>query len=245
MKCYRCGGDPCTCKDGITIYHGDCLEVLPGLADGSVDVVVTDPPYAGLTGGYVRTEGGVGPRRQRSAAVGDSWRASFDWAKEATRVTSLGVIVFCSYHSICETKAAFNGMRVAALITWHKRNSPPTGKNVPRFTEEYIWCLAASPGLKWDTFTTTLIDVPSASAGCMTTERIVDASGRAVHPTQKPVEVLRRLLSVGGHTILDPFMGSGTTLRAAKDLGRKCIGIEIEEKYCEIAAERLRQGVLF
>lgn len=68
-----------------------------------------------------------------------------------------------------------------------------------------------------------------------------------LHPCEKPVGLLSDLLLTVGHdagTILDPFMGSGTTLRAAKDLGRKAIGIDIEEKYCQIAVERLRQGVL-
>lgn len=66
------------------------------------------------------------------------------------------------------------------------------------------------------------------------------------HPTEKPIELMRWCLSFApeAQTILDPFMGSGTTLRAAKDLGRKAIGIEIEERYCEIAANRLRQSVL-
>lgn len=66
------------------------------------------------------------------------------------------------------------------------------------------------------------------------------------HPTQKPLDLISWCLSFfpDAHTILDPFMGSGTTLRAAKDLGRKAIGIEIEEKYCEIAVKRLAQGVL-
>jgi DNA modification methylase len=66
------------------------------------------------------------------------------------------------------------------------------------------------------------------------------------HPTQKPLELMHWCLGFApdAQTILDPFMGSGTTLRAAKDLGRSCIGIELEEKYCEIAVERLRQAVL-
>lgn len=75
-------------------------------------------------------------------------------------------------------------------------------------------------------------------------ERFVDATGKALHPTQKPEAVIRRLLSVGGNTILDPFMGTGTTLRAAKDMGKRAIGIEIEERWCELAAKRMAQAVL-
>ena len=69
---------------------------------------------------------------------------------------------------------------------------------------------------------------------------------RVKHPTQKPLRVIRWTIQEMGEstTVLDPFLGSGTTLRACKDLGRRGIGIELEEKYCEIAAERLRQGVL-
>ena len=75
---------------------------------------------------------------------------------------------------------------------------------------------------------------------------VTRASMGRTHPNEKPVSLMKHIVAkatVG--TVLDPFMGSGTTLRAAKDLGRKAIGIEIEERYCEIAAKRMAQGVLF
>jgi len=73
----------------------------------------------------------------------------------------------------------------------------------------------------------------------------VSSGSFADHPCQKPLGLVRKLINKhGGTTILDPFMGSGTTLRAAKDLGRRAIGIEIEERYCEIAVKRLQQSVL-
>ena len=68
--------------------------------------------------------------------------------------------------------------------------------------------------------------------------------GARAHIAEKPGKVMRHLISIQEGIVLDPFMGSGTTLRAAKDLGRRAIGIEIEERYCEIAARRLAQGVL-
>ena len=74
---------------------------------------------------------------------------------------------------------------------------------------------------------------------------VVGRDTKPEHPSPKPYEAMRWLVSrLPGDVILDPFMGSGTTLRAAKDLGRKAIGIEIEERYCEIAVKRLQQAVL-
>lgn len=229
--------------DAVTIYHGDCREVLPQL--GPVDLVLTDPPYGGMAGGTVHAGlGGVAKTYSESLTVGTPWSTELDWIPAAWDIAALGMMVFASYHNVAEVAAALPSATRVALLTWYKRNSPPAMANVPRFTTEFVWLFKKRPGLNWRALKSTMIDTPLLSAGCMATERFVDDSGRALHPTQKPLSLIIRLLSVGGDLILDPFMGSGTTLRAAKDLGRKGIGIEIEERYCEIAAKRMAQGVL-
>lgn len=229
---------------GIIIYHADCREVMPTLA--SVDLVVVDPPYVGMVGGYSYPDsGGVAKKDTDSMSLGDPWSATFEWAPMATELCSLGAMVFTTYHALPETALAFASLRRAALITWHKRNAPTQGANVPRFTEEYVWCLAKKPGLKWDALKSTMIDIPKLATGCMASaERIVDDHKRALHPTQKPLAVMHRLLVVGGASLCDPFMGTGTTLLAAKQRGMRAIGIEIEERYCEMAAKRMEQEML-
>ena len=232
-------------QDGITIYHGDCRDILPTLDTGSIDLVLTDPPYVGLVGGYdLKALGGVAAVHSEMKTVGDPWGANLEWVVPAWDVARLGLISFCTHHSVAEIASLLPIKSRVALITWYKRNAPPTGKNVPWFTSEFIWAFRKSVGLKWDEIKGTVYDIPNINAGIMATERLITRSGQAVHPTQKPIELVKRLLAVGGDSILDPFMGSGTTLRAAKDLGRKAIGIEIEERYCEIAVKRLQQSVL-
>ena len=107
-------------------------------------------------------------------------------------------------------------------MIWVKPDSPPSMGSV-----EMAW---------------TSIDAVASHIVCSISQTNRERVG---HPTQKPLKVMSWCMArLPGETILDPFMGSGTTLVAAKNLGRKAIGIEIEEKYCEIAVDRLRQGVL-
>ena len=85
-------------------------------------------------------------------------------------------------------------------------------------------------------------DIPNLTAGCVSTgERVTKKDGSVAHPTQKPTSLIVCLLEVGGETVLDPFIGSGTTAVACERLNRRWIGIEIEEKYCEIAARRIEK----
>jgi site-specific DNA-methyltransferase (adenine-specific) len=231
---------------GITIYHGDCRDILPMLP--KVDLVLTDPPYPGLSGGIEHMNGGGVSERviHGSKTVGDPWKVRFDeWVKPAVDLSTFGGFFFCSYHSVAELRTLIGDVESAWLLVWYKRNSPVAICNVPRFTSEFIWSYKTSPGLKWRALETTVFDIPTPQGGCMAVERIQDNAGKSVHPTQKPIALIYKLLAVGGELILDPFMGTGTTLVAAKQMGRRAIGIEIEERYCEIAAKRLSQEVLF
>jgi len=209
-------------KAGIVIYHGDCRKVLPAL---EFDVVVTDPPY-----GMAYPAGGGG------AHDGEAVRFDED---AALRDAVLG---------LCSAKPALVMGRWSVarpddtrmVPTWEKGNHVGMGDlSLPwKPNTEEIYVLGSGfVGHRGSSVLRAL-----AIAGCVGNRN----TGQRRHVTEKPVELMSQLLvkCPAAWTILDPFMGSGTTLRAAKDLGRHAIGIEIEERYCEIAARRLAQEVL-
>ncbi len=218
---------------------GDCLAVMPEL--GKVDAVVTDPPYLNLIGGASLPQGGVGKRQRHSITLGDEWQASLCWAKPAENIATRGLMVFCSHHSVVETVSAFDA-RPIALVTWYKRNTPAAMKNVPRHTAEFIWVMTTGGGLAWHKIKT-VYDIPNLNAGCVSTgERLTNADGTVLHKAQKPLELMTELLAVEPQSVLDPFMGSGTTGVACVKLGRKFIGIEIDEGYFDIAVKRVEEA---
>lgn len=224
-----------------TLYLGDCREILPSLEP--VDAVVTDPPYLHLAGTYERDyQGGVGRKVSVTRAVGDEWGASLDWVPIAGAKACKAFMVFCALKSVGATWEALRPFgEEIGLVTWYKRNSPPTGKNVPYYTTEFVWCKRMAPGPRWDDLPS-LIDIPNINPGCMATERIVDAASKAVHPAQKPIAVMAKLLLPGMDSVMDPFMGTGTTGVAAVEMGREFIGIEIDPTYYEIACRRIEDA---
>lgn len=209
---------------GITIYHGDCREVLPSLP--KVDLVLTDPPYVigakgcGLAGDRQYLKDITAANLDQGFDV-DLLRQFSDW------------FCFCGKQQLF-TFAPLLKDRSWMLLTWNKPNPTPLTNNNYLPDVEYIFhCWSAGRLFGSYADKSRFMEWP------------VEQNNFA-HPTVKPLPVVSKCLRLGsqvGDTILDPFMGSGTTLRAAKDLGRKAIGIEINERYCEIAAERLRQGV--
>ena len=217
-------------QDGICIYHGDCREVLPAL---EAALVVTDPPYG--TGGWRRTETGAG-RNPSGTLVMESWDdGAVDWIGSANAEAILSF--WPAAHTSHLLKAAIDaGMTKHRCLYMRKLDPKPQVAGRTRWSIEPIWVLSR------DGFTLTggddLCECSTPRLG-----RDADATG---HPYQKPLNVMKWLLrKTDAPLIVDPFMGSGTTLVAAKAAGRRAIGIDTSERYCEIAANRLRQRVLF
>jgi site-specific DNA-methyltransferase (adenine-specific) len=226
---------------GITIYHADCRDVLPTLP--KVDLVLTDPPYLGLTGGHEITfDTGVAPRHKTTRTIGGPWNVTLAEIGAAVNVADGAAFVFCTHHSVDTIPSVVN-LPKATLIGWEKPNAMPSSNNAPQFNLEFVWAFRKRINMNWRAIKS-IYRIPFLQAGCMASERIISNGGVVAHPTQKPLKLIRQLMLVGGDLILDSFMGSGTTLVAAKQLGRRAIGIEIEEKYCEVAAKRLSQEVM-
>ena len=205
-------------QDGITIYHGNCREIVPAL---SWDALVCDPPYgiAHPTDYLARKRGDWS--RNYAQIAGDSEPFDPSWM--------LGLDV----PSIIWGANHFGAMPPSSgWLCWDKRVRQGVGVN-DQSDGELAWtnCVKGVRIFRhmWNGY-------------WRESER-----GTGFHPTQKPVALLKWCLTLRGvpdGLILDPYMGAGPTLVAAKDLGRRAIGIEIEERYCEIAAKRLAQGVL-
>ena len=216
------------------LYLGDCREILPTL--GKVDAVVTDPPYVGLKGNVEHLRGGVGPHRVRTKTVGDIWDASHDWVELVRPLADRAIISFCGYADVATLKNAAN--LDGWLVTWFIRNSPASVNNAPWFKNEFAWVLKTGSAT-WRNLSTAY-DIPKINAGCAgSPERERNLDGTAAHPTQKPLALIAEFILPEFQTVLDPFMGSGTTGVACVKLGRRFIGIEIEPKYFDIACKRI------
>lgn len=196
----------------VTLYHGDCRELLPLMP--KVDLVLTDPPY-----GIARFSKGFGNTRFKNYGAEKSGIA---W--DVTPASDLIHLVIASGHK---------------TIMWGMNYLP-----IPRTEHFLVWSKHqpvdnfASAELAWTNINKTKVFDLSIF--------LHNRTKFGGHPTEKPIQLFRWCIGLADNakTILDPFAGSGTTLRAAKDLGLSCIGIELEEKYCEVAANRMRQEVL-
>lgn len=231
-------------EDGITIYHGDCLDVLADL-ECSIDAVVTDPPYASgsrleasksSSGAMLR----AGRFADRPIDLDQMTTTGFVWLLRSVAYRCRALLVdggsflsFIDWRQYPNLVGAIEtaNLRVQGMVVWDK-GSIGLGNG---FRAQHELIVHAAKGVP------TIYDKSRGNVLRHPREEPID------HPSPKPIPLLGTLIDVvtaPGALVLDPLMGCGTTLRAAKDRGRRAIGIEISERYCEIAAKRLAQGVL-
>jgi len=206
----------------IKIYQGDCLEIMP-LIQGGVDLVLTDPPYGINYGALLKGKGdGVG------GSDDNGWKdyGCPDWDRERPKPE-----VFSMIRAVSKNQIIWGGNYFADLL-------PPSMGWLAWDKMQREFSLADFE-MAWTSW--------RSAARCIQYPRAKAMQDHKQHPTQKALQVIiecillsdKRIKRVTG-TVLDPFLGSGTTLVACKELGRAGIGIEIDPKYCEIAKTRLK-----
>ena len=236
---------PYYADESVQIFHGDCRTILPTL--DPVDHVITDPPYAARAMKNARS--GESIKQRRDGKVYDfGYESLTDELRTAVaQLTIAGVrrwaLFWCDLESFHLWKTAVEsaGGRYVRGGIWTREHAAPqfSGDRPAQGVEACVIAHTAGVKLRWNGG-----GMPAAWVGPIV--NINDISRQ--HTSPKPEWLMSRLVTDftdPEETILDPFMGSGTTLVAAKRLGRKAIGIELEEKYCEIAVKRLAQGSLF
>ena len=224
--------EPYYSDDHVTIYHGDCLDVLPTL--GQVELVVTDPPYVigAVSAGNMASKSGGWADMMNSSSWFSSWYRIVDGLlKHDGAMWS-----FLNWRTLpVVMRAAVDAqMPVTSMLVWDKQWIGPGGVQGLRPSYELV-ALLAQPG-----FAIADRGLPDVW------QHKVGSYKESGHPAEKPEQLVRRLITTSGPggVVLDPFLGSGTTAVAAKNAGWRAIGIEAEERYCEIAAKRCAQEVL-
>ena len=247
------------------VIQGDCLSVLPQLPDKSANMIFADPPYnLQLKGELWRPNmtrfNGVTAKWDKFASFAEYDAFCESWLSECRRILADdGTIwVIGTYHNIGRVSRLMQDLGFWLLndVIWAKENPPPNFRGV-RFTnatETLLWAKKSEPSrynfnhamMKAENNGKQMRNVWSFPI-CSGAERLRDKHGRTAHPTQKPERLLRRMLrscTKPGDVVLDPFLGTGTTLAVARQLGRSGVGIERDAEYVKIASARI-EGAIF
>jgi len=212
------------------LYQGDCLEVMKEMPDESVDMVLTDPPYGMDYQSNRRTA--TDKFRKIEQDSGLDWIGGFSRELYRLMKPNTAGYVFCSWHKVDVFKQALErNFKIKNLLVWVKNNHGSgdlKGAYAPK--HEFVFFFHKGRSLLRDGRRPDILEYSKVSGGKM------------VHPTEKPVDMLERMVrdsSDSSDVVFDPFMGSGTTGVAAKNLNRDFIGIELDEEYFKIAQERV------
>ena len=217
----------------VKLYNDDCLNVLKDIEDNSIDLVVTDPPYEVITGGR---NGGVKGKPSGILTENKQLMKSIPkadlWLSECFRVMKDGTHIYIMTNTLNLTNYLniINsvGFKLHNLLVWNKNNTTPNRWYMKNC--EYV--IFARKGFAKS------INNPSSQ----TVHNFDNIIGNKKHPTEKPVDLMKLYVensSQVGDTVLDPFMGSGSTGVACKELGRNFIGVELDKQYFDIAESRI------
>ena len=248
------------------IYNGDCIEILEKIDKKSIDLIFADPPY-NLSGNGLQWKGNK--TGGDWFMVNEEWdkmttpeymQFTRKWIAGCHRVLkdNGSIYISCSYHNIAEVMIVLKQIdyKINNIITWYKTNAMPnmTRRVFTHTTEFVIWAVKGSgwifnyekiksinPEKQKNGNNKQMRDLWKMSL-VQGNERLKQENGKALHPTQKPEEMLKRIIlasSNKGDIVLDPFMGSGTTAFTAQKYGRSFIGIEKEEKYIYASKKRI------
>jgi site-specific DNA-methyltransferase (adenine-specific) len=211
--------------ESVTLYLGDCRDILPGV--GPVDLVLTDPPYGINYVSNYTTGRGVRP------ITNDGARLAVALQRAVIPLLRAGHVLWFTRWDVWPDVWMELGpyFPLRGMLIWDK--SDPGMGDLDHWGPSYEMIASAGWGKTTGSRDQSVLRYPKLPAG------------RRSHPTEKPPGLLQYLIGkLQPETVLDPFAGAGSTLVAARDLGRRAIGIEVDERYCEIAARRLAQGVL-
>jgi len=250
-----------------SIIQGDCIEELKKLPDNSIDLIFADPPY------YMQLKNALyRPNNTKVDGVDDEWDkfSSFSeyddfcvsWLKECRRILkdTGSIWVIGSYHNIFRVgNIMLNlGFWILNDVTWYKTNPMPNfmGTRFTNATETLLWCSKGEQCKKY-TFNHKMMKKYNGNKQmtsvwqiglCIGEERLKGEDGKKAHSTQKPEELLKRVIlsaTKQGDIVLDPFFGTGTTGAAAKKLKRNYLGIEKEAEYISLAKKRINAIKVF
>lgn len=219
---------PYYADDFVTIYHADSrLAMLAVAGPADADLLVTDPPY------------GIGWRRGTNTARGSKAHAGIAGDEDTAARDEILDLWGAGPAIVFGSLALAPPPGLVQTLIWHKPPDAGVVGSVTGFRRDVdaVYLCGAVPrrNVQWSS----VLRTPIPSIGNPSSP-----AGRWGHPHAKPVDLMAQLIELAPGIVLDPFMGSGSTLVAAKLLGRKAIGIEVEEEHCEMAASRCAQDVL-
>lgn len=228
------------------LINNDCFSALKDIPDHSIDLILTDPPYniAKYSTGNLKFD-------WRSDINNDlaEWDLielrPIDLLDEFKRILSPkgNIFIFCSYNIIGEYHSVFDPeFDTFQFMVWHKTNPVPNFRKSSFLNSCELIIGCWNKGHTWNFTNQKDMHNFVESGICMGNERIKDASGKNLHPTQKPVSILKKIIKIASNendVVLDCFNGVGSTGEAALSLNRKYIGIEIDKNYCNASEKRL------